>query len=137
MEKIRVFIADDSQVARNILIRMLNKEEYIEIVGEAGTAHSCVMMLDEVNPDIILLEAAINGGVSVARLIRDIKDIKQYIKVILCVEVNAGSEIVQEAGHWASDIIRKPYNKTNVLRAIRLASGMQFMPDAGQGAPWS
>lgn len=119
MDRIRVFIADDSPVARNMLIRMLNNEDDIEIVGEAGTAHSCVMMLDEVNPDVILLEAAISGGVSISRLIRDIKDIKPYVRVILCVEMNAGVEIIREIERWASDIIRKPYNKTNLLRAVR------------------
>ena len=119
MEKIRVFIADDSPVARNILIRMLNKEHDIEIVGEAGTAQSSVMMLDEVSPDVILLEAAIGGGVSIARLLRDIKAIKPYIKIILCVEVNAAVDIIKEMERWVSDIIRKPYNKISLLRAIR------------------
>jgi len=119
MNKIRVFIADDSPVARNILIRMLNSEEDIEIVGEAGTAQSCVMMLDEVSPDVILLEAAINGGVSIPRLIRSMKDIKPHIRVILCAELGSGGDMIEEVEHWANDIIRKPYNKTNLLRAIR------------------
>jgi len=119
MNKIRVFIADDSPVARNMLIRMLNNEDDIEIVGEAGTAHSSVMMLDEVSPDVILLEAAIGGGVSIARLMRDIKDIKPYIRIILCVEMNLGADVIKEVEHWASDIIRKPYNKPNLLRSIR------------------
>ena len=119
MDRIRVFIADDSQVARNMLIRMLNNEEDIEIVGEAGTAQSSVMMLDEVNPDVILLEAAIGGGMSVLRLIGAIKDIKPYVRIILCVEMNAGRDLIDNVDNRASDIIRKPYNKANVLRAVR------------------
>ena len=119
MDALRVLIADDSPVARNMLIRILTEEDDIEIVGEAGTTQSCIMMLDEVNPDVILLEAAISGGMSIARLIRSIKDIKPYVRVILCVEVNADAEDINAAEHWTSDIIRKPYNKSNVLRAIR------------------
>ena len=119
MDKLRVFIADDSPVARNILIRMLNDEEDLEIVGEAGTTQSSIMMLDEVDPDIILLEAAISGGMSITRLIRSIKDIKPYIRIILCVEMNADPEMIKSVEQWAFDIIRKPYNKQNLLRAIR------------------
>ncbi|MDR2649233.1 MAG: response regulator [Clostridiales bacterium] len=119
MNKLRVFVADDSHVARSMLIRMLNDEEDIDIVGEAGTTQSSVMMLDEVNPDVILLEAAISGGMSIARLIRSIKDIKPYIRIILCVELNVAPEMMKAAELWASDVIRKPYNKTNLLRAIR------------------
>ncbi|MDR1559883.1 MAG: response regulator [Clostridiales bacterium] len=120
-DKLRVFVADDSPVARNMLIRMLNDEDDIEIVGEAGTTQSSIMMLDEVNPDVILLEAAISGGMSITRLIRSMKDIKPYVRIILCVEVNDGVELIKSAELWASDIIRKPYNKTNLLRAIRSA----------------
>ena len=119
MDKLRVFIADDSPVARNMLIRMLNDEDDIEIVGEAGTTQSTVMMLDEVNPDVIMLEAAISGGMSIPLLIRSIKDIKPYAKIILCAEVNAGKEIIDGVESGASDIVRKPYKKANILRAIR------------------
>jgi len=119
MDKIRVFIADDSPVARNMLIRMLTGEDDIEIVGEAGTAQSSIMMLDEVSPDIILLEAAIGGGMSVSRLIKSIKDIKPYVRIILCVEMNAGDEIIKDGVRFASDIIRKPYKKSNLLRSVR------------------
>ena len=119
MEKIRVLIADDSPVARNMLIRMLKNEDDIEIAGEADTGQSVVKMLDEAAPDVILLEASISGGISVPRLASYIKDIKPRIRVILCAEVSSDSEVIKEAEPWASDIIRKPYNKTNLLRAIR------------------
>jgi len=119
MDKIRVFIADDSPVARNMLIRILNNEADIEIVGEAGTTQSSVMMLDEVNPDVILLEAAIGGGMSIPGLIRSIKDIKPYVRIILCAEISADEKMINEAGPQVSDIIRKPYNKSNLLRAVR------------------
>ena len=77
------------------------------------------MMLDEVNPDVILLEAVISGGVSLSRLVRDIKDIKPYIKIILCAEMNTDVDIIKEAERWVFDIIRKPYNKPKLLKTIR------------------
>jgi len=119
IDKLRVFIADDSSVARNMLIRLLNEEDDVVIVGEAGTTQSCIMMLDEVNPDIVLLEAAINGGMGIDRLLRSIRDIKPNIKIILSCELNAGEDVINSAGQWTSDIIHKPYNKTNLMRAIR------------------
>ena len=119
MNKIRVLIADDSPVARNMLIRMLKDEDDIEIAGEAGTGQSCVMMLDKADPDVILLETAISGGISVPRLVSYIKDIKPRIRIILCAAVNSDGDVIKEVEPWASDIIRKPYNKTNLLRAIR------------------
>ena len=119
MDKIRVFITDDSPVARNILKRMLNDEEDIEVVGEAGTAGGSITALDETNPDVILLESAIGGDMGVPLLMRSIKDIKPYIRIILCVGVNAAEDMIKGAEPWTSDIIRKPYNKTSLLRAVR------------------
>jgi len=119
IDKLRVFIADDSPVARNMLIRLLNEEDDVVIVGEAGTTQSCIMMLEEIDPDIILLEAAINGGMGIDMLLRSIRDIKPNIKIILSVEISAGEDVINSAGQWTSDIIHKPYNKTNLMRAIR------------------
>jgi len=119
IDKIRVFIADDSPVARNMLIRMLNEEDDVVIVGEAGTTQSCIMMLDEVDPDIMLMEAAINGGMGIEMLLRSIRDIRPNIKIILSVEISAGEDVIKSAGQWISDFIHKPYNKTNLMRAIR------------------
>ena len=119
MDRTRVLIADDSPVARNMLIRMLSNEDGIEVVGEADTAQSCVTMLDEAGPDVILLEAAIGGGMSLPRLIGSIRDIKPYVSIVLCVELNASEEIIKAVDRSASDIIRKPYNKPNLLRVLR------------------
>jgi DNA-binding NarL/FixJ family response regulator len=104
-----------------MLIRLLASEDDIEVVGESGTPQSSIMMLGSINPDVMLLESDISGGYGIARLIRDIKNLKPYIRIILCVGLSADQDIVKAAEYGASDIIRKPYNKTNLLRAVRNA----------------
>ncbi|MDR1000994.1 MAG: response regulator [Clostridiales bacterium] len=117
MVKSRVLIADDSPVARQMLIRLLVEEPDIVVTGEVGTAQSCVMILSEVDADVLILEAAINGASSVMRIIRECRLINPRLKVILAVDANATADDVIMRG--VDDIIGKPYVKSYVLRSIR------------------
>jgi DNA-binding NarL/FixJ family response regulator len=68
-----------------------------------------------------LLEARIGGGVSIARVVGEIKSLKPHIHIILCVDFIANDDIIKAAEYGVDDIVRKPYNKTGLLRAIRNA----------------
>jgi DNA-binding NarL/FixJ family response regulator len=113
----RVLIADDSPIARQMLIRLLVDEPDIAVTGEVGTAQSCVMILSEIEADILVLEATLSGASGVERIIRECRLIKPYLKVILA--VNAPSAAGDVVVRGVDDIIGKPYVKTNVLRVLR------------------
>ncbi|MDR1539512.1 MAG: response regulator [Clostridiales bacterium] len=122
MDKIKVFVADDSLVARNMLIRLLSKANDIEIAGEAGTAQSSIMLMKELSPDIILLEASIGGGMGISDLVKQFKSCKPDAKVILTVDASGIDAIADASGCGAFDFAQKPYNKANILRLIREAA---------------
>jgi len=53
---IRVLVADDSELFRKSLCRMLFAEEPFEICGEAGDYAELLKMLGETKPDVILMD---------------------------------------------------------------------------------
>ena len=53
---IRVLIVDDHAVVRSGLRLLLDAEEDIEPVGEAGNAHDAVFQARALKPDVILLD---------------------------------------------------------------------------------
>lgn len=65
---IRVLIVDDSVVARAVLTRLLSEHDDIEVVGQAGSAASAHLILDEKKVDIILLDLEMPGVDGLAAL---------------------------------------------------------------------
>jgi DNA-binding NarL/FixJ family response regulator len=54
--KIKLLIADDHAIFRDGLRKLLDSEEAITIVGEAGNGDECINMLGRLKPDILLLD---------------------------------------------------------------------------------
>lgn len=56
MKKIRVVVADDSSLARDLLRTFLESDEEIEIVGEARNGHEAVELARALKPDVITMD---------------------------------------------------------------------------------
>ena len=53
---IRLALSEDHTIVRWALREALNKSDDIEVVGEAGTAEETLKMIQDVRPDILLLD---------------------------------------------------------------------------------
>jgi len=73
MQKIRVFLLDDHAIVRHGLRALLEAEDDIEVVGEAGTVEEGLSGVLEHRPDVALLDARLpdGSGVDVARGLRE------------------------------------------------------------------
>jgi two-component system response regulator NreC len=54
--KIHLFLVDDHQVVRTGLRMLLENEDDVQIVGEAGTAREAIAAIDKLNPDVVLMD---------------------------------------------------------------------------------
>ena len=54
--KIRVLVVDDSILFRNVLIKSLNQDPYIEIAGYAVDSYDAFEKIDSLRPDVITLD---------------------------------------------------------------------------------
>ncbi|MFC6085853.1 response regulator, partial [Sphaerisporangium aureirubrum] len=69
---IRVFLLDDHEVVRRGVAALLNGEDDIEVIGEAGTAESAVARITALRPDVAVLDVRLpdGNGVEVCREVR-------------------------------------------------------------------
>ncbi|MFC0551491.1 response regulator [Planotetraspora thailandica] len=69
---IRVFLVDDHEVVRRGVAALLEGEDDIEVVGEAGTAESAVARIPALRPDVAVLDVRLpdGSGVDVCREVR-------------------------------------------------------------------
>jgi DNA-binding NarL/FixJ family response regulator len=69
---LRIFIADDSEIVRRGVVRILSSEPTWEICGEAPDGTEALQRVQELLPDMILLDISMPGigGLDVARRLR-------------------------------------------------------------------
>ncbi len=69
MGKIRVVIADDHAIMRVGIRNILSRSNEICVVGEANNGAEAIHLIDELNPDVLILdmEMPVMDGVEVAR----------------------------------------------------------------------
>src|SRR5215472_15615766 len=56
MNKIRVFLVDDSSVVRRLVASALDRDKDLKVVGTAADGRMALSRLDEVRPDVVLLD---------------------------------------------------------------------------------
>ncbi|MGC9334391.1 MAG: LytR/AlgR family response regulator transcription factor [Anaerolineae bacterium] len=112
---IRTLIVDDESPARERLRRMLASIEGIEVVGQAEGGVQAVEMIEERNPDLLLLDIQMPGldGFEVVETLADPP---------LVIFVTAYDEYAIRAFEVnALDYLLKPFSQERLERAIRRA----------------
>lgn len=69
----RVFIADDSEIFLERLKAVISEVPDIEIVGESGEVQEAIRSIDELKPDIVVLDIKMPGGSGID-VLRNIKN---------------------------------------------------------------
>ncbi len=72
MGKIRIVIADDHAVVRQGTRSLLEREEDLEVVGEAGDGEQAVKLIEQLKPDVAIIDISMPklNGVEVTRQVK-------------------------------------------------------------------
>ena len=82
-DKIRVAICDDAQYLCQGFKTQLSKEERFEIVGMANSAAECTNMVENVCPDVLLLDIRMETDHAGIDAIAGIQDVSPNTKIIM------------------------------------------------------
>ncbi|WP_075187182.1 LytR/AlgR family response regulator transcription factor [Teredinibacter haidensis] len=113
-----VLIVDDEPLARQRLIRLVDRFDGYEVVGEAGNGVEAVAAVDAYDPDIVLLDVRMPGedGLEAARKISEMPDPPA---VIFC---TAYDEYALEAFNTlAVGYLLKPVQQQQLIDALEKA----------------
>jgi two-component system NarL family response regulator len=124
---VRVVLADHHRMLREALRALLAVERDIDVVGEAGDGRETLCLLQELEPDVLVLDAGL-PGVSGAEVARRLRAASSPVKV-LALSAHSDKRFVQEmlrAG--AAGYLTKTAAGTELVRAIRaVALGESFL----------
>jgi DNA-binding NarL/FixJ family response regulator len=127
MDKIRVVIADDHAVVREGTRTLLEREEDMQVVGEAADGEEAIKRIEELKPDVAILDISMPklSGIEVTRrikprfpstaiLILTAYDNDEYIFALL--EAGAAGYLLKDAhGREVVEAVRSVYSGESVL----------------------
>lgn len=118
-KKIKVFVVDASEVWRKILINHIASAADMEVVGEINSGQGSILMLEEVNPDVVMLESSPRDRMPAYEVVSQLKSVNPNIHIILCTDQSSMDTVMSAADKGAHDFVTKPYKRQLVLRCIR------------------
>jgi two-component system, NarL family, response regulator NreC len=127
---IRAVVVDDHAVVRSGIKLLLDREEDIEVVGEAGNAKDAIFRARALKPDVILLDVIMPGqsGIEVLpSLLQEAPEAK-----VLVLSMQDDPSYVREAfAAGASGYVLKEAADEEVVAAVReIANGGRFVHPA-------
>lgn len=125
--KIRVLLADDHQLFREGLKRILNMEDDLEVIGECGDGIQVLEFCNHTIPEIVLMDINMpieNGVVTTERL----KTIFPDVKVIILSIHDDESYVFETLRKGATGYLLKDMEAESLINAIRsVVSGHAYI----------
>ena len=117
--KLRVFIVDPSDVWRKILKNIIASAEDMTLAGEVASNQAALLMLDGVDPDIVLLASGVQDEIELTDVISHLRQIRPGLKILLCVDSACKEKSISAMDSGVFEFITRPYKDIHVLRGIR------------------
>jgi two-component system NarL family response regulator len=127
---IRIAVAEDQQMVRELLIALLARESGFELAGEAGTGHDAIALARAAHPDVLVLDVALPDldGAEVARRVRA----AQPQVRILALSIHSDEQYVRRMLKAGADgYVVKSGALADLVEAIRsIAQGKMYLSQA-------
>ncbi len=115
---IRILVADDHPVVREGIRRLLDIEEDLEVVAEASDGREVLTLIDDLHPDVVLLDLKMPGMDGLA-VLQTLQHVKGASKTIVLTASEDKHEWVQAMKLGCSGIVIKQTSPDMIVKSIR------------------
>src|SRR6476660_9618502 len=124
---IRVFLLDDHEIVRRGVRELLETQDDIEVVGEAGTAEEGVARIPATKPDIAIVDMRLPDGNGV-EVCREVRSIDGSIQCLILTSFSDDEALFDSIMAGAAGYLLKQIKGTDLVDAVRrVASGQSLL----------
>ncbi|HEX9597706.1 MAG TPA: response regulator transcription factor [Anaerolineales bacterium] len=119
---IRILVVDDHKLFREGLIALLHAAPETEVVGEAGTGREALAQVEELSPDVVLMDIMMpdmNGIEATRRLLGN----HAGVHIIMLTMLEDDDSLFAAMCAGARGYILKGADKAEVLRTVQAVAG--------------
>jgi DNA-binding NarL/FixJ family response regulator len=117
-----VLIADDQELIRDGLRTLLERQDGIEVVGEAGTGTEAVELAERLRPDVVLMDIRMPelDGLEATRRIVDGRE--DCPRVVILTTFDLDEYVFEALRAGASGFVLKDARREELVHAVRVAA---------------
>lgn len=120
MSKKRIMVVDDHLVVREGLKLIFETEENYEVVGEAENGDRALVLIDQLKPDVILLDLNM-PGMSGLEVIKALNTKNNLIPIIILTTFNDEKLILEGLSLGAKGYLLKDTTREELIRTVESA----------------
>jgi len=130
MSTIRILLCDDHELVRRGLRSLLDSVADLEVVGEAGDANEAVKAVDELSPDVVVMDVRLPGRSGIEAC-RDIRSAHPDAHVLMLTSFADDEALFSSIMAGASGYVLKQVRGADLVGAIRqVAEGHSLLDPA-------
>ena len=133
---IKVLLVDDHPVVRSGVRGMLEAEDDLTVVGEAGSGDEAVVLARALRPEVILMDLRMPGLDGVGATARILAE-SRTIKVLVLTTYETDTDIVHAVEAGASGYLLKDATRADLTNAIRAARRGETVLAPSVAGGWS
>jgi DNA-binding NarL/FixJ family response regulator len=127
---VRVFLLDDHEIVRRGVRELLEAEDDLEVVGEAGTEQEALARIDATRPEVAILDVRLPDGDGV-QVCREILSRHPDTRCIMLTSFTDEEALFQAVVAGASGYLLKQLRGTDIVDAVRrVARGESLLDPA-------
>lgn len=127
--RIRVVLADDHPIVRDGLRKLLSLEDDIEIVGEASDGREVLQVVQQTEPDVVILDLRMPNLDGLSAL-QALQQMNKRAKVIVLTASEDKNEFVQAMKFGCSGIVLKQTAPELIVKSIRKVNAGEIWLDS-------
>ncbi len=127
---VRVFLLDDHEVVRKGVSDLLESEDDLIVVGEAGSAGEALAAVERSQPDVAVLDVRLQDGNGI-EVCREIRSAHPDVTCIILTSFADDQALVDAALAGAAGFVLKQVRGNELVESIRkVANGAQLLDSA-------
>ena len=125
---IRVYLVDDHEVVRRGVASLLETDDMIEVVGQAGSATVALREILDLRPDVVVLDNHLPDGSGID-ICREMRSVDSSIKALFLTSYDDPEAISAAILAGAAGYVLKRIDGSSLVSGVRLVAGGHSLID--------
>ncbi|HWI43381.1 MAG TPA: response regulator transcription factor [Nocardioides sp.] len=130
---VRVYLVDDHEIVRRGVASLLETDEAIEVVGQAGTAADAFREILDLRPDVVVLDNHLPDGSGVD-LCRELRAVDPSIRALMLTTYDDADAISAAILAGAAGYVLKQIEGSSLTSGVRLIAAGHSLIDPSVAA---
>jgi two-component system response regulator DevR len=114
---LRILLVDDHEVVRLGVRGLIERQSGMDVVGEAGTVREAVSQVEQLAPDVVLLDVRLPGGNGLEAC-RQIKALRPETRIIVLTSYPDDEVLFDAIACGAEGYVLKQIGSADLIRAL-------------------